>query len=122
MNDPYVPDTSRRLAEALGDLAIRMQSMQNSGDVLRAIIDAAVHIVPGASWAGVSRVRGRRVEAAVTTHGTVARLDELQTSLRQDPRSRRSRPSSRSGSTTSPPMNAGRGSPPPPWVSAYAAR
>lgn len=83
--DSHDPDTGRLLAEALGDLAVRMQALTHSGDVLHAIVDGAVHIVPGTASAGVSRVVGRSIEVAVTTHAAVAELDELQTAMRQGP-------------------------------------
>lgn len=85
MNDPIRPHTSRQLAQKLGDFAIGMQSLTSSEAVLNAIVGAAVPIVPGASWAGVSLVTKRRVEPAAATDDIVARLDALQTSLREGP-------------------------------------
>lgn len=85
MNDPIRPHTSRQLAQKLGDFAVGMQSLKSSEAVLHAIVDAAVPIVPGASWAGVSLVTKRRVEPAAATDDIVARLDELQTSMREGP-------------------------------------
>ena len=85
MNDPIQPTTTRRLAETLGDLAVRMQSLKNSDEVLTAIVDAAVPIVPGASWAGVSVVHKGRVEPAAASDDIVARLDDLQTTLHEGP-------------------------------------
>jgi GAF domain-containing protein len=85
MNEPIEPRTSRQLANTLGDLAVEMQSLKNSDAVLRAIVEAAVPIVPGASWAGVSLVHKRRVDAAAATDDVVTRLDALQTSLQEGP-------------------------------------
>lgn len=78
-------DQDRSLAATLGDLAVEMQSLRSSDDVLRAIVDAAVHIVPGARWAGVSLVKRRRVEPAVLTDDVVSQLDQLQTDLGEGP-------------------------------------
>jgi hypothetical protein len=38
-----------------------MQAQTSTTDTLRAIVDAAAHIVPGARWAGISMIQGRRV-------------------------------------------------------------
>jgi hypothetical protein len=75
----------RLLAEVLGDLAVDMQSHKESGAVLRIIVHAAIDVVPGASWAGISRVRGRTVTAEVPSDPIVAELDQLQTALGDGP-------------------------------------
>lgn len=85
MNDPIHATASRQLAETLGHLAVQMQSLKSSDQVLNAIVEAAVPIVPGASWAGASIVHRRRVEPAAATDDVVARLDELQTNLQEGP-------------------------------------
>jgi transcriptional regulator with GAF, ATPase, and Fis domain len=78
-------DTSHRLARTPGDLAVAMQAQKGTADTLRAIVDAAPHIVPGARWAGISMIHGRQVEAKVPTHPIVAKLDELQSELGDGP-------------------------------------
>jgi GAF domain-containing protein len=76
---PSSLEPERRLVEVLGDLAVSMQSLTSSDDVLKAIVDASVHLVPGARWAGVSLVKRKRVEPAMPTDDIVATLDRLQT-------------------------------------------
>ena len=78
-------DISHRLARTLGDLAVQMQAQQGTDDTLRAIVDAAAHIVPGARWAGISMIQGRQVVAVVPTDPIVAKLDELQSELGDGP-------------------------------------
>lgn len=78
-------DSRHRLAHTLGDLAVHMQAQQDSADILRTIVDAAAGIVPGARWAGISLIEGRRVVAVVPTDPIVAKLDELQTELGDGP-------------------------------------
>lgn len=77
--------SNRHLAEVLGDLAIEMQAQRDRDALLQNIAEAAVHIVPGTSWAGVSRVEGRRVAPAVPTDEVAAELDRLQTELGEGP-------------------------------------
>jgi GAF domain-containing protein len=74
-----------RLAHTLGDLAVEMQAQKGTADTLRAIVDAAAHIVPGARWAGISRIQGHRVVAVVPTDPIVAKLDDLQSELHDGP-------------------------------------
>jgi GAF domain-containing protein len=78
-------DIHHRLARSLGDLAVDMQAQTGSTDTLRTIVDAAAHIVPGARWAGISRIQGRRVVAEVPTDPIVAKLDDLQSELGDGP-------------------------------------
>jgi len=85
MNEPLHPTATRRLARTLGDLAVDMQSLDGSEAVLSAIVGAAVPIVPGANWAGVSLVHRHQVEPAAATDDVVKRLDELQTTLDEGP-------------------------------------
>jgi GAF domain-containing protein len=75
----------RQLAEVLGDLAVDMQSHKHSDAVLRIIVAAAIDVVPGASWAGISRVHRRTVIAEVPSDPIVAELDQLQTKLGDGP-------------------------------------
>lgn len=73
------------LAETLGDLAVQMQSLKQLTPILKAIVEAAVPIVPGTRWAGVSILNRQRVDPAVSTDDLVARLDQFQTDLREGP-------------------------------------
>lgn len=77
--------SNRHLAGVLGDLAIEMQAQHDADTLLHNIVAAAVHIVPGAAWAGLSRVEDHRVEPALPTDGIAAQLDRLQTELADGP-------------------------------------
>jgi hypothetical protein len=72
-------ESTSKLAEVLGALAIQLQAQRDAAAILRGIVDAAGDIVPGARWAGISVVHGRRVQSEVPTHPIVAELDQLQT-------------------------------------------
>jgi GAF domain-containing protein len=74
-----------RLSRVLGDLAVDMQAQSGTPDTLRTIVDAAAHIVPGARWAGISLIQGRRVIAEVPTDPIVAKLDDLQSEIGDGP-------------------------------------
>jgi hypothetical protein len=74
-------EPSSKLAEVLGALAIELQARTDSAATLRCIVDASVDIVPGARWAGISLIQGRRVKSEVPTDPIVAELDQLQTDL-----------------------------------------
>ncbi|OBF28909.1 response regulator receiver protein [Mycobacterium sp. ACS1612] len=78
-------DVHHRLARLLGDLAVDMQAQSGTADTLHTIVDAAAHIVPGARWAGISRIHARRVFAEVPTDPIVAKLDDLQSELGDGP-------------------------------------
>jgi hypothetical protein len=73
------------LAEVLGALAIQLQAQPDKAATLRGIVDAAVDVVPGARWAGISLIQGRRVHSEVPTDPIVAELDQLQTDLGEGP-------------------------------------
>lgn len=62
-----------------------MQAQQGSEATLRAIVEAAARVVPGARWAGISLIRGREIVAEVPTDPIVAKLDELQSELGEGP-------------------------------------
>ena len=76
---------NRQLAEVLGNLALEMQSLHDTGAVLRTIVAASIHVVAGTSWAGISRVSGRTVTAEVSSDPIAAELDRLQTELNEGP-------------------------------------
>ena len=78
-------DLGRELARTLGDLAVEMQAQQDIPDTLWIVVQGAAHIVPGARWAGISRIRGRQVVAEVPTDPIVTKLDELQSELGDGP-------------------------------------
>jgi GAF domain-containing protein len=73
------------LAQTLGDLAVEMQAQADSTDTLNTIVRAAAEIIPGARWAGISLIEGRRVVPKVPTDPIVAKLDDLQTNLGDGP-------------------------------------
>jgi GAF domain-containing protein len=73
------------LAQVLGALAIEMQAQTDPAATLRSIVEAAVSIVPGARWAGISLIEGRHVRSEVPTDPRVAELDQLQTDLGEGP-------------------------------------
>ena len=77
--------SSNKLAEVLGALAIELQAQIDTAATLRVIVDAAVTIVPGARWAGISLIKGHRVTSQVPTDPIAAELDQLQTDLNQGP-------------------------------------
>jgi transcriptional regulator with GAF, ATPase, and Fis domain len=78
-------EPTSKLAEVLGTLAIQLQAQPDAATTLRGIVDAAVDIVPGARWAGISLIHGRRVQSEVPTDPIVAELDQLQTDLGEGP-------------------------------------
>ena len=61
---PTTPNSSD-LARVLGDLAVEMENQLDAESVLQTITAGAVAIIPGVRWAGISRIRGRTVEARV---------------------------------------------------------
>lgn len=74
-----------RLARVLGDLAVEMQTQKGSADTLQSIVKAGADVVPGARWAGISLLEGKRVVPEVPTDPIVAKLDELQSELGDGP-------------------------------------
>jgi GAF domain-containing protein len=84
-DDDHVAPAARGLAQTLGDLAVEMQSLTDARAVLGTIVSAAIDIVPGASWAGISLVSRRKVVPEIQTDEVAARLDRLQTDLGEGP-------------------------------------
>lgn len=78
-------DQQRQLAQVLGNLAVELEGRSDAETTLRSIVEASVRIVPGARWAGISFIEGRRVEPRVPTDAIVAELDELQTEIDEGP-------------------------------------
>lgn len=77
--------TRRDISQILGDLAVELESESDTESTLRSITRAAVTLVPGARWAGISFTEGRRVEARAATDRLVAEVDGLQTKLDEGP-------------------------------------
>ncbi|WP_370329780.1 GAF and ANTAR domain-containing protein [Mycolicibacterium hippocampi] len=73
------------LAKILGNLAVEMQDHADGESTLQSIVDGAVAIVPGARWAGISLIEGRKVTPRVPSDPLVAVLDGLQSSLDEGP-------------------------------------
>jgi len=83
---PYMGGNAHAdLAQILANLAVEMQHHTDSESTLRSIVDGAVAIVPGARWAGISLIEGRRVMPRVPSEPLVAVLDGLQSSLDEGP-------------------------------------
>lgn len=55
------------------------------GATLQSIVEAAVRLVPGVRWAGISLIEGRQVTPSVPTDELVAELDSLQNDLGEGP-------------------------------------
>ena len=73
------------LAQVLGALALELQDQTDTESTLESIVDAAVAVVPGARWAGISLIEGRSVVARVPSDPVVAELDNLQTVIGDGP-------------------------------------
>lgn len=74
------------LAETLSDLARSLQTERNLGDTLQSIARAAVETVPGARYAGISEVLGRRrIETRAATADVVTAIDRVQYETGQGP-------------------------------------
>jgi len=56
-----VAENGRQLARILGELAVEMQAQEGTAETLQAIVEGAVHHVPGARWARISMIQGRQV-------------------------------------------------------------
>lgn len=78
-------ESSHVLAQTLADLAVEMQAKADSQGTLQTIVNAAAEIVPGARWAGISLVDGKRVVVKVPTDPIVAKLEDLQVELGDGP-------------------------------------
>lgn len=89
MSDQYPPLPTEQirhlLAGSLGDLAVEMRALRDPQAVFHVLSAAAVAIVPGSSWAGVSVVAGRKVQSHAPTDEVSSRLDRLQTDLGEGP-------------------------------------
>lgn len=73
------------IAALLGDLALQMQSESDSQALLKIIVGAGVHVMPGISWAGIALVRGKTVTSAAPSDHVARELDRLQSDLGEGP-------------------------------------
>jgi hypothetical protein len=78
-------DSGDDLVGVLGALAIELQAQSNTDETLQSIVEAAVKLVPGVRWAGISLIEGRRVTPSAPTDELVAELDSLQNDLSEGP-------------------------------------
>jgi hypothetical protein len=77
---------TNELAETLSELARSLQGESSLDDTLHGITSAAVDTVPGARYAGVSEVLGRRrIETRAATSDVVAAVDRVQYETGQGP-------------------------------------
>jgi GAF domain-containing protein len=83
----YGSDSStNELAEMLSDVARSLQKEPNLEDTLQGISKAAVQTVPGARFAGISEVLGRRrVQTRAATDDVVTEVDRVQYETGQGP-------------------------------------
>ena len=77
---------SLNIAALLGDLALQMQAEPSSEAILNTIVSAAVDLLPGISWSGISLVRGKTVTSEAPSDEVARRLDQLQSELGEGPR------------------------------------
>lgn len=73
------------LAGLFGDLAQRMQAEEGTDATLRTIVAAAVKMLPGISWAGISMIRGKSVTSEAPSDDVARTLDQLQSELGEGP-------------------------------------
>ncbi|SBT65994.1 GAF domain-containing protein [Micromonospora sediminicola] len=75
-----------RLGFVLVDLARRLQSEKSEQGTLDAIVGAAVDTIPGAGYAAISEIRGRRgIRTTATTDELPCRVDQVQYDTDQGP-------------------------------------
>jgi GAF domain-containing protein len=75
----------QNLAQRMSNLAVHLQDEDNRNGTLRAIVDGALSLVPGTSWAGISLVQGKRVTVEASSHDLVLELDQLQSEFGEGP-------------------------------------
>jgi GAF domain-containing protein len=80
-----VDSTSLNIAALLGDFALQMQAEPSSEATLHTIVRAAVDLLPGISWSGISLVRGKKVTSEAPSDEVARRLDQLQSELGEGP-------------------------------------
>jgi GAF domain-containing protein len=77
--------TGQELAQRLSELAVRLQDEDSRDGTLRAIVHAALDLVPGTTWAGISLVQSKRVTVEASSHDLVVELDQLQSDFGEGP-------------------------------------
>jgi GAF domain-containing protein len=80
-----VDSKSLNIAALLGDFALQMQAEPSSEATLHTIVRAAVDLLPGISWSGISLVRGKKVTSEAPSDEVARRLDQLQSELGEGP-------------------------------------
>lgn len=73
------------LAAALGTLAVDMSAESDSERLLETIVGAAITLLPGISWAGISIVRGRSIVSKAPTDEVARTLAECQAKFGEGP-------------------------------------
>jgi GAF domain-containing protein len=81
MNEYPGPELAQRMSE----LAVRLQDEDSRDGTLRAIVDAALDLVPGAKWGGIGLIRGKRVTVEASSHDLASELDQLHSELGESP-------------------------------------
>lgn len=76
---------SLNIAALLGELALQMQAEPSSEATLNTIVGAAVDLLPGISWSGISLVRGKTVTSQAPSDEVARQLDQLQSELGEGP-------------------------------------
>jgi GAF domain-containing protein len=74
-----------RLAQRMGELAVRLHEKSDRVDTLRAIVRAAVDMIPDVSWAGISLIHGKEVISEAPTHELVEEIDQFQSDTGEGP-------------------------------------
>ena len=77
--------SGQELARRMSELAVRLRDEDSRDGTLRAIVHAALDLVPGARWAGISLLRGKRVTVEVSSDDLVFELDHLQGEFGEGP-------------------------------------
>ncbi|WP_445183153.1 GAF and ANTAR domain-containing protein [Pseudonocardia sp. Cha107L01] len=75
----------RELAQRMSELAIGLRIEDNRDGTLRAIVHGALELVPGARWAGICLIQGKRVTLEASSHDLVVELDQLQSDFGEGP-------------------------------------
>lgn len=79
-------DRKHELAQTLSSVAQDLQAQASVSETLSSMTKSAVDTIPGADFAGITMVEGRRtVSAQAYTHDTARLCDELQDRLRDGP-------------------------------------
>jgi GAF domain-containing protein len=77
--------TGQELARRMSELAVRLRDEDSRDGTLRAIVHSALDLVPGARWAGISLLRGKRVTVEASSDDLVLELDHLQGEFGEGP-------------------------------------